>query len=691
MKNLLKITFALLLVTVLALSVGAAEWITKDVTSKLDEAPDWYVEDNAVELEVWDMGDTNANSSATGADGIYPSGYVFLKAKGLGNFEVPFDVEESGNYNIGFVLMAWKKSVPRSTTFSVDGAEPIYICYDYVDEDQYSEQFLTGPTMYLEKGEHTLILALGEDFDDTNVKSLYFDKFIYAPAGDAPAAAAAPAAGGITTYTEYPDMPGEELLYVTADMDEVSGYDAKGGIGVDLMNLASGGSSYCLKRDTSAWYDFEVSERTDVTFYVGYIARTGTNRGLDYAIDDPNGENRIFMDLVESAERQWVSATFTVDAGKHTFYLYAPTGMDDSTLKSCDIYTVELYGTPAAGAAAAEAPAAGGFAPVGEVKVPFATPTVDGVINAGEYPTDALIIDASNATAGGWVGEVPAANSIELYYAWDNTNLYISGNVTDPAFTTSTDGAYDGDSFQVSLNVNNIFETVDASSRAIFYSWGVQDDGTIDVIRQESAINDTIADTGMGAVTDKGWVFEVALPLEILAEDASLKSGEDIVIEAGTNIGGLFCYLDKDDVMALINAYATSATETVGWDPAAHGLTFVLEEDQAAAKAAAEAEAAAKAAAEAEAAAQAAAEAEAAAQAAAEAEAAAQAAAEAEAAAQAAAEAEAAAQAAAEAEAAAQAAAAIDVETAPQTFDFGMIAAVSAILSLMGFTVTKKR
>ena len=188
----------------------------------------------------------------------------------------------------------------------------------------------------------------------------------------------------------------------------------------------------------------------------------------------------------------------------------------------------------------------------------------------------------------------------------------------------------------------------------------------------------------------------------MLAEDASLKSGEDIVIEAGTNIGGLFCYLDKDDIMALINAYATSATETVGWDPAAHGLTFVLEEDlaakaaaeAAAAQAAAEAEAAAKAAAEAEAAAKAAAEAEAAAKAAAEAEAAAKAAAEAEAAAQAAAEAEAAAQAAAEAEAAAQAAAekpAETVETAPQTFDFGIVAAVSAIVSLMGFTLTKKR
>ena len=173
---------------------SAAGWITRDVISKYDEAPDWYVEDDAVELEVWDMGDTNANSSATGADGIYPSGYVFLKAKGLGNFEVPFDVSESGNYNIGFVLMAWKKSVPRSTMFSVDGAEPIYVCYDYADEDQYSEQFLTGPTMYLEKGEHTLTLALADDFDDSTVKSLYFDKFIYAPAADDSAAEAEAAA-----------------------------------------------------------------------------------------------------------------------------------------------------------------------------------------------------------------------------------------------------------------------------------------------------------------------------------------------------------------------------------------------------------------------------------------------------------------------------------------------------------------
>ena len=179
-------------------------------------------------------------------------------------------------------------------------------------------------------------------------------KITLAEDGTAAAEPAAPAEEAVfTTYTEYPEMTGTELVYATGDMDMMTGYDAKGGIGVDLFNLASGGTSYCLKRDTSAWYDFEVSEKTDVTFYVGYIARDGSNRAIDYAVD---GGARVFMDIPESAEQQWVSATFTVDAGKHSFYLYAPTGMDDSTLKSCDIYTIELYGTPAETAAAEPEP-----------------------------------------------------------------------------------------------------------------------------------------------------------------------------------------------------------------------------------------------------------------------------------------------------------------------------------------------
>ncbi len=187
-----------------------------------------------------------------------------------------------------------------------------------------------------------------------------------------------------TTYTESPDTPGEELLFVTGDMDELTGYDAKGGIGVDLHNLASGGTAYCLKNDTSTWYDFEVSEKTDVTFYIGYIARPGSNRGIDYSVDDPKGEHRVFIDLEESADQQWVSGTFTVEAGKHTFYLYAPTGMDDSNLKSCDVYTIELYGNPASDSAAATAAEDTATTEATEMEAPVLDyPSMDVMANSG--------------------------------------------------------------------------------------------------------------------------------------------------------------------------------------------------------------------------------------------------------------------------------------------------------------------
>lgn len=279
------------------------------------------------------------------------------------------------------------------------------------------------------------------------------------------------------------------------------------------------------------------------------------------------------------------------------------------------------------------ATSASAFAPVGNVSVPYATPTVDGVINAGEYPESGkVIIDASNATAGGWVGEVPAANSIELYCAWDDTNFYLAGNVTDPAFnyTTNAEG-YNGDAFQVSLNVDNVFTTTDASSRAIFYSWGLQEDGTVDVMRQESANNALITGVGKGQKTDDGWCFEVALNLEMLAEDVSAKANIDAIVEAGMPIGGLFCYLDHDENGNLVNAYATAATETVGWDPAAHGLTFVFAEQVVETEAGTEAEVVDAAAEEAPA-----------------------------------------------------------TTTAPATFDAGIVAAVAAIVSAAGYAVAKK-
>ena len=220
------------------------------------------------------------------------------------------------------------------------------------------------------------------------------------------------------------------------------------------------------------------------------------------------------------------------------------------------------------------------YAPVGEVSVPYATPVIDGVISEGEYPESGKVIlnkAQGNLTALGWVGEVPAENSIELYYAWDKNSFYLAGNVTDPAFNYSDIGQYNGDAFQVSLNIANVFKTDDGYDRAIFYSWGLQEEGTIDVIRQESANNDTIFEVGRGQKTEIGWTFEVALSLEMLAEDAYLKGGEEAIPEPGMPIGGLFCYLDHDDTGALINAFGTSTDEVMGWDPDAHGITFLFD------------------------------------------------------------------------------------------------------------------
>ena len=229
-----------------------------------------------------------------------------------------------------------------------------------------------------------------------------------------------------TTYTESPDTPGEELLFVTGDMDELTGYDAKGGIGVDLYNLASGGTAYCLKNDTSTWYDFEVGEKTDVTFYIGYIARPGSNRGIDYSVDDPKGEHRVFIDLEESADQQWVSGTFTVEAGKHTFYLYAPTGMDDSNLKSCDVYTIELYGNPASDSAAAEATSeTTASTETSEMEAPYLDyPSMDVIANSGAgYATleeAAASIGKTPITDAAFVAGSNGFNNEGPENLWDN-------------------------------------------------------------------------------------------------------------------------------------------------------------------------------------------------------------------------------------------------------------------------------
>ncbi len=214
------------------------------------------------------------------------------------------------------------------------------------------------------------------------------------------------------------------------------------------------------------------------------------------------------------------------------------------------------------------ATAALAFEPVGNVEIPFSpAPTIDGNIEEGEWG-QSTIIDLSNCVS--WVGTVPEDHVIEFYTAWDDTNLYIGGVVTDPDFTEGKD------MFQLSLDLNKGFAQA-AANRAIFYSWALSSDCTVDVVRQESDNDATIADLGMGQKTETGWVFEVALSFEMLADDYNLKSWDPVAeLKAGSEIGALVCYLDHDASGTLTNAYGTPNSEKMDWTPATHGMTFVL-------------------------------------------------------------------------------------------------------------------
>lgn len=179
MRKLLSFLFVCLLCIALLLPVGAKDWVSDTFVSTFDEAPDWYDDATVVEFE-----DYFVDGASDARCGDY---YVYLKKLDAGDFSISFDVEEDGIYDIGVTLMGWTKSVPRSTNMTVDGAPFVYVMFDYEDDStQKVPQYLTGLQMELTKGTHTFTLSLASDFDDSTVKSLYYDNFFYRKASDIP-------------------------------------------------------------------------------------------------------------------------------------------------------------------------------------------------------------------------------------------------------------------------------------------------------------------------------------------------------------------------------------------------------------------------------------------------------------------------------------------------------------------------
>ena len=147
----------------------------------------------------------------------------------------------------------------------------------------------------------------------------------------------------------------------------------------------------------------------------------------------------------------------------------------------------------------------------------------------------------------------------------------------------SNEGSYDGDAFQVSIDLGQTFYDTD-NNRAIFYSFGCNETNPI-VQRQESA-NDAVMHNGEGVYistvkTTKGWNFELMLDWSTLNADLQAKAGTTVNITKGTKINMMMCYLDHGTDGQITNAFGTTRTGNdieYDWGPADHGITLTLGE-----------------------------------------------------------------------------------------------------------------
>jgi len=181
MKKLIATALVLLLALTLVSPVFAeVEMITDTVENAFDDKlPATYKDAKKVALgPAWSDGATNArHGNASGNGNSFD--YIYLKNDGKGNFVVTFKVDEEAIYDFGFSAMAWKKSVLRTTNVSIDDGPAVRLAYDYVDEDQYKNHYFYGMQAILSAGEHKMVFSLTDDFDDTNVKTLYLYEFFY--------------------------------------------------------------------------------------------------------------------------------------------------------------------------------------------------------------------------------------------------------------------------------------------------------------------------------------------------------------------------------------------------------------------------------------------------------------------------------------------------------------------------------
>ena len=135
--------------------------------------------------------------------------------------------------------------------------------------------------------------------------------------------------------SEKPEINGDIIF-------DVLSCEGAGYVGDTIFNW-DGGVSFCVKFDTYVYYLFNAPVDNTYTILIEFIGRVGNNRGFDIEIDNTG---RQFFDIPESNDPQWFVNEVEIKKGAHELRIWAPTNMDDSELKSVDVYKVALYSMP---------------------------------------------------------------------------------------------------------------------------------------------------------------------------------------------------------------------------------------------------------------------------------------------------------------------------------------------------------
>ena len=206
-----------------------------------------------------------------------------------------------------------------------------------------------------------------------------------------------------------------------------------------------------------------------------------------------------------------------------------------------------------------------------------------------------------------FVGEVDENWSINLWFSADTEFLYVAFKINDPVVTYSDDEQYNMDAFQIQLDFNGWAAETENFERAVFYSFGLQEDGTVDMTVQciytdgQSAVDYKMASDDeeewregyVKGATKKaedgsGWYAEFAISWQTLYNDISNKLlNDELPVPEWTggsdevSLNMLVCYIDHDESGAMTGAWGTCATydafvDGSAWYPENAGMTLKL-------------------------------------------------------------------------------------------------------------------